>query len=182
MAVVSTVELFLSAAWNKRYYSSGVTLFERRLPTEPHQDAPPKEYLFESHCRSSWMPPLVFKALETHAYAFRERLLQISGLRCSYFPLMRGLVLFDRGRREVVVKGFANLSAMALPPVVLLQFLGQPSEPLFVLLLLALMIAFFGYVYWIQARRFADVAAFAFRAWSWTPPSSAQEGSRRTHR
>jgi hypothetical protein len=165
MMIILTVEMILSATWNKTYFSFGLTLFEVNIPVNFHHVNIPPKSVFETQLRSVWLGSIAFREISHNTYGFREKLFQFRLMR--YSPVMHGLLIFDDVNSQVIVKGFANwfllvFSLIWLSEVILWLFSGM----IMALAFLAFFILLMSLLYAIQYPRFVKIANIASEAWS----------------
>ncbi len=159
------VEASLMCFWNRSYFGWGVPVFKQRI-------AAPAALL--SHFPFNWLegeyPPaswatIVFEPLSENTCAFREALLMPRGP--GYLPIMRGLIVADRQRREVRVIGWCNWSVLVIAATLVPALIVMPAVALFFAGLLAAS-------YLVQRRRFQNVAiavgALLETNKAWSPP------------
>ena len=171
--LVMLTEAVLSGTWNKWYFTTGLLIFQRRIPVEPsHYSIPPCAQL-ETHFHSEWRRSLAFRQIAANMYGFREKLFEFRLTRGS--QVMHGMLFFDSENREVVVKGFSDWLIVWLP---LLGFGGfaiqvvsvQGLAPLSAMAMLGVGILVFavvlGLLFRAQYSRFSNVAAFAAHMWA----------------
>jgi len=176
MILLGITEAILSGTWNKRYFTTGLLIFHKRIPIESqHNDIPSRSRLERRfHSSSNWTRSLAFRQVAANTYGFRhEDLFEFRRTRSS--QLMRGMLFFDSENREVVVKGFAPWSAPLFP---LLVFGALAYQAIFVRRLAAssvvamlgpaaiLFALVLGLLYRTEYSRYSNVATFASQAWS----------------
>jgi hypothetical protein len=143
------VEIFLSGAWNPFYFRNGLPLFQRRVQmAQVFMHLPIPEEI-EQALKRGYMPSLVFRRLDSHTYAFREKLFELNLV--GYTPIMHGLLSFNP-RAEVVVTGFANWSVLALCFTAVFFFMEWPD-----ILFLWFPVAIIAAIYVLQSKRYAAV-------------------------
>ena len=175
-------DMFFSATWNKTYFTTGLTIFVKRIPVRySHRNIPfrhsntdfPHPSDFEKEFHSDLISSLTFMEIDMSVYGFREKFFQLKLI--GYSSIMRGLIMFDTSNNQVVVKGFINWSILVFSLVWLsvpISFLVQTwsgdsmlFSPLFPLGAIAFFILVTGICYMIQYYRFLKVASFAAQAW-----------------
>src|ERR1700690_424517 len=124
--VILLVEIFLSATWNKYYFSIGFPVFVQKVPASPQSEIPPNIQNLEDEFLSSFTRKLVFKDLTSNEYGFREKLFEFRPIRLS--AVMHGHLKFDYSRRKVIVKGFADWWVIALSLYLLLWVITAPTN------------------------------------------------------
>lgn len=143
------VEPALQIAWNTRYCSSGIVLFNQRIAAPVQARARLTLNSLERDMAQYKWPPLVFHRLPDGSVAFRESY-GMSYRR--YYPAMRGRIVVDARRNEVRVLGLCNWTMLGVTLLVLpMAFILPTSAPTLLLL------PVFGASYWIQRRRFLEV-------------------------
>jgi hypothetical protein len=159
------IETILRAAWNKMYFTTGLPIFLLRIPVETHYSNIPSSHQLETHFHSTWWTgSLVFKEIESDTYVFREKFFEFRMFALRYAPIMHGLLIFDRSNKQVVVKGFANWTALLLGLIFLVGIALAPFPDIFLFLFFIFIL--FGLLYSLQHYRFADVAKFAAETWT----------------
>lgn len=143
------VEAVLMFLWNRSYFGWGVPLFRQRIAA-PAQALSrlPFNWLEGDYPPARWAP-LVFEPLSEDTCAFREALLMPRGP--GYLPVMRGLIVADRRRREVRVVGWCNWSVLLIAAILVP---GMAMKPLVALFFVGVLAA----SYLVQRRRFRNVA------------------------
>jgi hypothetical protein len=160
------IEMILTAAWSKMYFTAGPPIFLLRIPVETHYSNIPPSHKLETHFHSTrWAPALAFKEIETDTYGFREKFFDFRMYAFRYSPIMHGLLIFDRNNKQVVVKGFANWSVLFFELLFLAVVIIKASFPN-ILLFVFLPFLFFLFIYSVQYSHFSDVARFAAEAWT----------------
>ncbi|MBO9716292.1 MAG: hypothetical protein J7507_05650 [Pseudoxanthomonas sp.] len=150
LVAVILVELLLLALWNRRYFGWGLPVFTQRIPAAPAAlTRLPFNWLEGDYPPARWAT-LVFEPLSDDSCAFRETLLMPRGP--GYVPIMRGLIVADRRRREVRVIGWCNWSIAMMAAIAVAGLAIKPAAALFFLGMLAVS-------YLVQRRRFQNVAA-----------------------
>jgi hypothetical protein len=147
--VVVLVEAVLMLLWNRRYFGWGVPVFRQRIaaPAAALSDLP-FNWLAGEYPPARWAT-LVFEPLSRDTCGFREALLMPRGP--GYLPVMRGLIVADRQRREVRVVGWCNWSVLLIAATLVASMAVMPAVALG---LLGLLVA----SYLVQRRRFQNVA------------------------
>ena len=143
------VEAVLMLFWNSRYFGWGVPLFKQRIAA-PTTDLArlPFHWLEGDYPPANWAT-LVFEPLSETTCGFRETLLMPRGP--GYLPIMRGLIVADRRRREVRIIGWCNWTVLLIAAVLAWGLFVRPGVSLLLLALLAVS-------YFVQRRRFQNVA------------------------
>lgn len=151
LLVLLVIEGILQIAWNRPYFRWGLPVFKRRIQVTSTQLACFSLAQVENAVEQTRWPDLRFHPLSEHAYAFRETFLVFVG---PVYPLvMRGHIVIDRRRREIVITGFCNWAVLYMIAVILVPALAiKPGAALMFLGLLAL-------VYLLQRSRFGNVEA-----------------------
>jgi hypothetical protein len=98
-------DIVLRSIWNKLYFNVGWPIFILIIPTQVDCQDVPVQYFTEKELGMGWFAPLLFKEIGTHMYAFREKYFH---WWFRYFSVMHGVLIFDRARKRVVVKGIPN--------------------------------------------------------------------------
>ena len=158
LVLVGIGETVLSLRWNPTYFSVGIPIFRRVLPTLDPKPEMPSPGRLEAALSKSVFPALAFRALDADRLAFREK---GGGFRFGYTPVMHGRLTFERMGARVEVVGLLNWFVLAFVgfAVFLIVDLDDPIFLLFLVGLLAL-------IYAIQFSRFARVARVAVAEWS----------------
>jgi len=157
------VDLILNGTWNKTYFTTGVVVFTRKIQVDKRHGNIPSLSRFNSQFQSWWTNPIVFREIEPYTYGFRETLLTYRLFR--YAPQMRGVMFFDFGNNQVVVKGFLNwwgVCELLIGIGVGFLFLDLT----FTSIILFILIFVFGISFCIQYYRYSNVATFAAKAWT----------------
>jgi hypothetical protein len=166
---LALVEIGLLLSMNQRYFSIGIPLFRKRVSVGLTSNSPPDtEFLFTRFSKSAFVP-FLFKRYTSTRYGFREGLTLGGLLKLNYPPIVHGQLVFDRASSEVVATGYANIWMCALILSLAKDFVTLPN-PLIAIFFMALVSSCF----WIQLRRFAQVAAVAAEKWS--SPTEAEVG------
>lgn len=144
------IEAVLLVSWNRAYFAWGLPLFNRRIavPTSALVRFPFGRLQVE--VASEKWPELLFRPLSKRSCAFRESLGIHFGWR--YPPIMRGLIVIDRQRREIRVVGWCNWTVLYALGTLIAAVAAKPAAAPIVALLL-------GVSYLMQRRRFAAVDA-----------------------
>jgi hypothetical protein len=149
LIVVVLVEALLMFSWNRGYFSWGLPLFQQRI------EAPvaalsrlPFNWLEGDYPPASWAT-IVFEPLTENTCGFRETLLMARGP--GYLPIMRGLIVADRKRREVRVIGWCNWGALLVAAMLVPALRPMPGVAL-------CLFGFLVFSYLVQRRRFQNVA------------------------
>ncbi|TWI04644.1 hypothetical protein IP90_00777 [Luteimonas cucumeris] len=149
LITVVLVEALLMFLWSRSYFSWGLPVFKQCI-------AAPAAAL--SHLPFNWLegeyPPaswasIVFEPLSGNMCAFRESLLMPRGP--GYLPIMRGLIVADRQRREIRVIGWCNWSILLIAASLVPALVVMPAVALF-------FVGVLGASYLVQRRRFQNVA------------------------
>jgi hypothetical protein len=161
-------DMALRATWNKGYFVVGVPIFIKRIPVNVKHKGVPFQYLLEEKFQTGLFTSLAFKQMGPFTYVFREKYFQFIGI--EYFPVMHGLLIFEREKHQVTVKGMAGWFAIFL----------AISLTIYIALVLMRLIAFFplnftnsfvvitlllGLCYTVQCFRFSKVCSFAAELW-----------------
>lgn len=148
------------------YFTTGLPIFLLRIPVERHYSNMPTSHYFETQFQSTWWADaLEFKEIDTGTYAFREKFFDFRMYAFRYSPVMHGLLIFDRNNKQVIVKGFANWTALIFELLFLMAVIAEAPFPA-ILLFVFLPFLFFLFIYSLQHSRFSDVARFAAEAWT----------------
>lgn len=151
MVAVMVAEILLMLVWNPLYFGLGIRLFSKRIPaTAEMRERLVLNCLERDVATQEWIP-LVFRALPDGRMAFRESFfLAVSG---RYYPVMRGLVVVDAKRNQVRVEGICNWMTLGFAVLcIAMPMVATSTWPM--LLILGL----FVYCYFIQRRRYHEVA------------------------
>ena len=164
---VGILEFFLSWRWNKIYFSVGLPVFSAQVLVPSTQIIIPPTDLLESHFRSKWITSIIFRQIGLNLYGFREeiRLFRKSG-SFQYLILMRGKLLFDPKKKQVVVKGFVNWTTLFMLLLCLALLIYIASQIWYAIIMLLLFLFSIGYSYAHQADQFTEVMKFSARSWS----------------
>ena len=163
---IGFVETILRSVWSKMYFTTGLPIFFLRIPVERHYSNTPTSYYLETHFQSTWWAnTLVFNEIEAGMYAFREKFFDFRMYAFRYSPVMHGLLIFDRNNKQVIIKGFANWTALIFELLFLMAVIAEASFP-DILLFVFISFLFFLFIYLVQHSRFSDVARFAAEAWT----------------
>ena len=147
--VVLFLELALQARWNPRYFRFGILLFRQKVASTQSASGL-EEDLSLTFERNFWSP-LTFRQLGDEGIGFRERMSPFPLWLSYYLPLMHGQIRFAiPGRIEVI--GRSNIALPLVWAVVMARILLS-REPL----LGAVLAAFLGVMYGLQAQRFQQV-------------------------
>jgi hypothetical protein len=154
--VVAVVETALASGWNRTYFTAGLPLYIRRLPVSGFSFAPLDTAKLEAEFSATFTgKSLVFKELDDHLYAFREKVFEFRWVGTKNTDVMHGVLAFDLTQQQVIVKGYANWMALAVIPLLAgmgltMGSLGWWLVPIGVIVL--------GIGYAFQASRFNKVA------------------------
>jgi hypothetical protein len=175
---IGVMEVILSARWNKKYFTLGVSIFVLRVPVKNHHSNIPSPALLESNFKSSGVirnTSLLFQEIDLNTMGFRETLLQFG----RNYSIMHGLLIFDTKNSQVMVKGFLDWTILYFSllwilggPLVGLLSLITSSRPMpdesisFFALGCSMMLVILGVFCSIDYFRFSRVAKFAAEAWS----------------
>ncbi|OEZ00360.1 MULTISPECIES: hypothetical protein [Stenotrophomonas] len=151
MVAVMVVEIVLMLAWNPLYFGLGIRLFSERIPaTAEMRERLVLNCLERDVATYEWIP-MLFRPLPGGRMAFRESFF-LSGAK-RYYPVMRGLVVVDARRNQVRVEGICNWMTLGIAVLcVAMPMVATSTWPM--LLILGL----FVYCYFIQRRRYHEVA------------------------
>lgn len=149
LAVVFIVELVLALTWNRAYFSWGLPLFTCRVEATTSGLVRFPFPRLESEVEPTRWSRLVFRQVSARTCGFRESTMIHVGP--GYLPVMRGLIVIDRQRREVRIIGLCNWSVLLM---LVMTIIALPANPAAMLILMA----FFAYSYAMQWRRFRNVA------------------------
>ncbi len=170
VGVVDLVEHSLYGGWNRVYYTHGLPFVILRIPVAAVPlDIPPLT-LFQGQFRSALIGSLTFLQVAPNTYGFRRQFFQ-----SAWFPnnLMHGMLLFDREKGGVAVKGFINVW-IALLALVMMVFSGLAPFPSWIRWLpLVIVCLVLGIPLLLERRRCQKLARFAANAWR-TGPESAE--------
>jgi hypothetical protein len=164
------IKAIVSGPWNKKYFTTGLLIFEGQIPVGPrHYDIPSCSRL-ETHFHSNRTRSLEFHQIASDTVGFREKLPEFRLSLGSY--LMYSTLFFDDENSKVVVKGFANWFAVWFSVL----WLGSTSiagmsvrGPASLAITLGPMLLFglvMGWFYWNQCTLFSYVATIASKAWA----------------
>ncbi len=168
------VDVFCALTWNKTYFTSGLTIFVKRMPVDHWHTNIPQPSLFETMFHSDWASSFTFKEVDRLSYAFRENIFQFRLMR--YTPVMHGLLTFDSDNGQVIVKGFVNWYAFSFSLVWIamlilftISMLSYATIMFSILIVLGAILALtlvMGILYTIQSSRFTKIASFAAESWA----------------
>jgi hypothetical protein len=163
IGVVAVTEIFISARWWPVYFISGIPVYRHTLKVGAEAGRVPSAEQIEAAIPDSgWGAPIHVRPIAENRFAFRESMLHFN---IGYTPVMHGSLRYDEQAGEIVVRGYANLSAALFAVFFVLAPLTLPLEavdfvfPLF-------LVGVFLWIYWIQAKRFRQVGEAAQRMWS----------------
>ena len=144
LALATSLEVLLSATWNRYYFCVGIPIFFATRQTSAPLQEPVSPNLLQASFQRSIFPPILFQPLDLNTMAFRERF-WCGLLRVHYTPVMHGLleIVPNRGIR---VRGYLNWCVVFLVATFWVSF-GE----IFVVPLLAAL-------YLVQAARYRSVA------------------------
>jgi len=148
VAAIAIAEMFLSAKWNRFYFTIGLPIFISRVERRTSLDDVPLEHLQKGSATAAGAP-LVFERLDSDTIAFRERAL---GGLIHYTPLMHGVIRRDPASSSATVMGLMNWFILALM-IMLAAMLRRD-----IINVLPVMIAVLAVLYLIQGIRFWRVA------------------------
>jgi len=167
-------DLVFGATWHKAYFTSGLTIFVKRIPVKHWHTNIPSQAQLEKKFRSDVISSLIFKEIDVHSYGFREKMFEFKLMRTP--GPMHGLLMFDTNTSQVVVKGFVNWFILAFSLVwlglpisgaVLILLNNEPlPSPLIPLGIIGGFILAMGIMYLFQSSRFSNVASFAAQSWA----------------
>ena len=168
LIISAVADEVLNSTWNKKYFTTGLPIFVKRIPVIIRHTDIPERSLFQMQFRSGWIASLTFKEINSNTYGFREKLFSFN---FHYPPFMHGVLIFDTDNGQVVVKGFMNYFLPLLSLVWLTRALfggvTWSSESLIGFAFYTFFAVFIsGIPYLIQFHRFSRVASFAADAWS----------------
>ena len=151
-------DIVLRSVWNKMYFTIGVPIFLMRIPVKTQYKGVPFQHLFEDEFQDTWAASFVFKPMDAHSYAFREKLFHPR----LYIPLMHGLIVFENEKSQVVVKGLANWLTLWLILYFLLSWLNllggariHITGPLSLIVVLVVIMYVIQYLIFSKVGRFA---------------------------
>ncbi len=90
MILVAVVEIVLSSTWNAFYFRYGLSVFRRSYGTTPGNYLVPSVSELEAALKSRFSHSVVFKQLDSHEYAFREKAFEFTWFHAT--PVMHGLL------------------------------------------------------------------------------------------
>ncbi len=160
---VAIAEIFVSARWWPGYFMAGIPVYRHTLKVmTDNRQVLSAEQIEAAIPGSGWGAPIQVRRLSGNRFAFRESLLN---LNFGYIPVMHGLLSCDEQRGEIVVHGFANLSAALFAVFFLVAPFSLSLEavdfvfPLF-------LVGLFLWIYRIQAKRFSQVGEAVQKLWT----------------
>ncbi|WP_369942895.1 hypothetical protein [Xanthomonas medicagonis] len=152
LLVLLLIEGILLVLWNRAYWPWGIPVFGRRIavPTAALLRFPVDR--LESEMEAKNWTALRFRPLSERTWAFRESFGIRFGWYWRYPPVMRGLLVIDRQRREIRLVGVCNWWALYVVATLILALAIKPAVvPIGVLVL--------GASYLLQRHRFIGVEA-----------------------
>jgi hypothetical protein len=168
LTVSYLVDQVLWITWDKKYFTTGLSILTLRVSTEHRHNNIPNKSRLEAHFRSAWGNSLRFKELDSNIYGFRDDFFWFRPLR--YPPIMHGMLLFDYDNNQVVVKGLVNWSVFYFPLVALgwaiLNTKSLMAFLIFMCCFAVISVSLFAILYLVQFSRFSDVATLAAQEWS----------------
>ena len=164
--VTGLVEHSLYGGWNRVYYTHGLPFVILRIPVAAYNREIPPLTLFQDQFRSALIGSLAFQQIAPNTYGFRRRFFQSAWVPNN---LIHGMLLFDREKGQVVLKGFINVLVLCLVLAVGVFSLLGPIQGLDKLLPLALVGLAIAMPLLLEWRRCLKLASFAAGMWTTTP-------------
>jgi hypothetical protein len=157
MLIVAVVEIILSSTWNAFYFRYGLPIFRRSYDTiSGHYNVPSVEEL-EAALKSRFSHSVVFKQLDSHEYAFREKAFEFTWFHAT--PVMHGLLSWHPESGKVTIVGRVNWFIVAFT-VIWFSMVRHIFDFIFIFFVLLV-----GLLYFIQAKRFEKVGKIACEKW-----------------
>jgi hypothetical protein len=104
LIIIVIAELIMSGRWFPFYFRTGIPLFRRSFSFLEQPTISPETLSEKFH--SSFIDPLLFRAIGPHEIGFREKFLSFRLF--NYTPVMHGLIRVDQLQHKVTVIGYAN--------------------------------------------------------------------------
>lgn len=164
------IKALVSGPWTKKYFTTGLLVFEARIPVRRRHSNIPSCSQLEMHFHSNWTRSLEFHQITLDTVGFREKLSEFRLTRGS--RLMYSTLFLDSENSMVVVKGFANWFTVLLSVLWVggTSFIGisvhGPASLAITLLFLLPFSLVMGWFYWNQCTLFSSVATIASKVWS----------------
>lgn len=150
LTAVLLIEVLFLFSWAPFYFRTGIVLFNQRIAASPAELGQLSLAGLERDIPIRNAIRLVFHALPDGSVAFRESFAPFFGRR--NFPVMRGLLVVDKHRREVQVIGRCSWLALILTVLAVPITLVLPEAwPTLACPLI------FCVSYYIQRRRYVSV-------------------------
>ncbi|QBH02112.1 hypothetical protein [Xanthomonas oryzae] len=105
------IEGILLITWNRPYFNWGLPVLTRRIAVTRDALTCFSLAQVENAVEPSRWPELRFHRLSENVYAFRETFLFVGGV---YPMIMRGRIVIDRRRREIIISGFCNWTVVMM--------------------------------------------------------------------
>lgn len=153
MVFIVVGELLLSSTWNQLYFTLGVVIFRRQYRGIPITVSFPTAEDLQAEMKGRWSHSIVFKAIGTNQYAFREKLFEFTLFHAT--PVMHGLLWWSPESGTLNVEGRPNWFIIGF---VILWVAGTIGQAPFMILCLLVVI---GILYAIQMKRFEKVGMMA---------------------
>jgi hypothetical protein len=103
------IELLLSVAWNKLYFSWGLPVYVRRIRVPDNFSWQLPITSMEAGVARRFWPVVAFSGISNERCGFRESFFAgFNLLRVPYAPIMRGVIVLDAARQEIRVAGLCN--------------------------------------------------------------------------
>lgn len=168
LIVVVALEMAASVFWVPAYFRFGVPIFRDRTASFNPGAPIPTSAALEDAINGKRYTDLVFRPLDEETFAFRESARPLFGQpgRFSYTPVMHGKIVFDRQQAAVVVTGLANWFPIFFSVTVIAVLVSWGHRVAAVLPMGLLVVGMFGWIYWIQKKRYRAVGRIAASLWS----------------
>jgi hypothetical protein len=111
MILVAVVEIILSSTWNVVYFKYGLPVFRRSYDTIPGHYKVPSVADLEAVLKSRFSHSVVFKQLDSHEYAFREKAFEFTWFHAT--PVMHGLLRWHPESGKVTVVGQTLIGSLS---------------------------------------------------------------------
>ena len=171
--VSDLIDMYFDVTGNKAYFTRGVLMFVKRISVNYHYSNALQQIILEKKFHSGLVSSFIFTVIDSFSYGFhQERFAFFKWLRIP--NVMHGLIVFDAQNNQVVVKGFANYSTLAIYFAWLImtilkilqdESLTTPFPLLVRMITIVVLIFFLWFMYLIQSARFEKVAVFAAQSW-----------------
>lgn len=172
--LMSTIfDLYFMITGNKVYYTNGVLMFVKRVSVNHHYSITPQQIILEKKFHSRTTSSFIFTEINSFSYGFHQEIIPFPRWR-SIPNVMHGSIIFDTKNNQVVVKGFANYSTLAIYFAWLImtalkifqdKSLAIYTPPLVPVMTIMILVFLFWLMYLIQSARLEEIATFAAQSW-----------------